>query len=519
MQEISCHPKQCNRMHESDRESVWYNVRAIMVHANCRWIVFLMCVVMYMTLTLDVYSKEFYYTIAADNTVIPYDNSVGYTLHDGTIENNLAESVPSYESALGSRSKQGQLKRLSMTYEWNTDWVQHERIKNIRNQMTLEYNEIKNKMVSPDRIFITIANAAMSVSHYRVQLLEGTHTLHWYVPVVNGVTQIRVSIADSIVNAHTLDYVIHVTDAIPEVVYNTPVITASIHDILQWDATDALCSHIHSGELLDTSCIQNEDVALFRWQQFPEVLIMAFASRDVQSKYLKRFAFFAEKSGTRGTIPTLQSISHRSGWGAHYYRVEDIVRFYVMLDEHNANAANNKTTIKNITSKKTDSAQSTPILLTMHEQWLRNLFTSFGMLDHDDLDDTKNHTHERGVGNNSDDADGYIDTTQNHTVSNILPIPRVVVSFARSDSPSLQKILLYHELYHALYFIDPTLREAMRIYWNAFTETERELWYAFLTYNGYDANYQYLVINELFAYMMQLTYCRSLVVHSCTYTT
>ena len=52
---------------------------------------------------------------------------------------------------------------------------------------------------------------------------------------------------------------------------------------------------------------------LFRWSDFPHVLIFDFLNYDVQNRFLKRLAFFVEKAGFRGRLAQDHEIANLHG--------------------------------------------------------------------------------------------------------------------------------------------------------------------------------------------------------------
>jgi len=67
---------------------------------------------------------------------------------------------------------------------------------------------------------------------------------------------------------------------------------------------------------------------LFRWEQFPSVLIFDFADYSVQDAYLKRLSFFAEKKGFTGKLLFDGEIASLHGFNAHDYRAETLAAFF-----------------------------------------------------------------------------------------------------------------------------------------------------------------------------------------------
>lgn len=293
-----------------------------------------------------------------------------------------------------------------------------------------------------------VADTISSVVRYAIQLQPGTHELYFYPQQYGSIYAVRVvyyagRVQDS---SKIFSLGIRVQRDTRMHVRGYTVTTASLEDILHWRPTLGETHH--------------RDFRLYRWQSYPDVLVLSFRSRDVQAKYLKRLAFFNEKRYTRGTLQDLRSIVHRQGWGAHDYKVEDIARFF--------------------TEASRLQYEGSHIQLTQEELLLLDILRDIGMI--------------AVQANNSA-----------YTVYEVHPTypNSSIVSYARSDSPALQETLLYHELLHTYYFRDAELRDIMTIIWNRFSQEHAHIWRAFLSYNGYDSDYEYLVVNELFAYLLQ----------------
>jgi hypothetical protein len=74
---------------------------------------------------------------------------------------------------------------------------------------------------------------------------------------------------------------------------------------------------------------------VFRWENFPSLLIFDTADYAVQDRLLKRLAFFTEKTGFRGRLAPDDEIADLHGWNAHDYRAEDLAHFFQAARETN----------------------------------------------------------------------------------------------------------------------------------------------------------------------------------------
>ena len=187
---------------------------------------------------------------------------------------------------------------------------------------------------------------------------------------------------------------------------------------------------------------------LFRWNLAPEILVFDFADYATQARFLKRLAFYVEKEGFRGTLVSDEKLAGLHGWNAHDYRAEDLAEFFSLAEESG-------------------------FPLSEEELLLRRLLIENGIL--------------RGR------PGGYAF------------IEGGFISIARESGDYLRELFLTHEGFHGLFFADPGLRQASRDLWSSFDETEKAFWQTFLAWKQYDPADEYLVVNELQAYLLQQT--------------
>jgi hypothetical protein len=198
----------------------------------------------------------------------------------------------------------------------------------------------------------------------------------------------------------------------------------------------------------DRSSWRSKDFEVFAWTGFPRVLIFDTADYDVQNDMFTRLAFFAEKPGYAGTILDRGDIEKNHGWNAHDYRAEDLGLFFT-------------------------KARATGIALTPGESALLNILLENGIVTGGDT--------------------GY------------LPGEGAVLSISRSSSESLRRQLLTHECFHGVFFSLPGFRDSCEKIWSSLSGLEREVWLLFLGSSDYDADNQYLMVNEFQAYLFQQT--------------
>jgi hypothetical protein len=191
---------------------------------------------------------------------------------------------------------------------------------------------------------------------------------------------------------------------------------------------------------------------VFQWQDMASVfdapiLIFDTASYRIQSRFLKRLAFFVERPGARGQLLTDQQLAHRLDWYAHDYQAEDLTAFF-------------------------NAAASTRFSLSAEELELRDILLDAGI----------------------------IRTGQNNR---FIAGAGAMISISRESSNELRSRFMIHEGFHGLFFLDEEFREfSYRRYENLNSQTKRYL-LAYFSYLGYDTSYQFLIVNEFMAYVLQ----------------
>jgi hypothetical protein len=196
----------------------------------------------------------------------------------------------------------------------------------------------------------------------------------------------------------------------------------------------------------DQSSWRKPDYELFSWSRFPRVLILDFATYQVQDAFFKRLAFFVEKAGHAGKLESFAALKGLHGYNAHDYRAEDLARFFT-------------------------TARKDPAGLSAEEGELERLLVDNGVL--------------KQTSDGSAPGDGC------------------VLSISRSSSPILRSLLLTHESFHGLFFTIPAFREATEAAWTALSADERAVWLDYLASRSYDTGNHYLVVNEFQSYLLQ----------------
>ena len=191
---------------------------------------------------------------------------------------------------------------------------------------------------------------------------------------------------------------------------------------------------------------RSPSIEVFRWDLFPDVLVIDTADFHVQDRLFTRLAYFAEKKGTRGKLMTNAWLTGRHGWNAHDYGSDALSAFY--------NAA---------------AVRAFP--LNPEERELESLALREGILV----------------------ADG----------DRVAPGRGGVLSLSRSSSAIQRRYLLTHESMHGVFFSSAAYRELCFQLWDSLPPEERDFYTHFLDSLGYDASDRFLAVNEFQAYLMQ----------------
>lgn len=176
------------------------------------------------------------------------------------------------------------------------------------------------------------------------------------------------------------------------------------------------------------------------------VLVLVSGDYDIQDEYLKRLAFFVEKTGYRGRLVTDQEVAHLHAWNAHDYAAPDLARFFTL-------------------------ALQSQFPLNDSELELRNRLVTAGVIAASD--------------------NGWVGGTG------------ALVGISVDSPPALRAALFVHEGYHGLYFTSPSFREGVRSAWQGLSEGARQAFRGFLALSRYDPADEALMINEFQAYVLQ----------------
>jgi len=192
---------------------------------------------------------------------------------------------------------------------------------------------------------------------------------------------------------------------------------------------------------------RNGGFELFRWSRFPSILIFDTSDYTAQDRLFKRLAFFVEKAGFRGRIASDTEIAQLHAWNAHDYSAESLARFF-------------------------EKARKTATRLNDDEKELLGILVANGIV-------------------------------RRAADSGIVPGEGAIVSISRESDKLLRNLFMVHECYHGLFFIDEDFRRfATGIYRNLPPDAMAFL-HAYFDSMRYDVKDDFLMTNELMAYLLQ----------------
>jgi len=185
---------------------------------------------------------------------------------------------------------------------------------------------------------------------------------------------------------------------------------------------------------------------VFRWEQFPSLLIFDFANYAVQDRMLKRLAFFVEKKGFRGRLAPDSEIAELHGWNAHDYRAEDLARFF-------------------------QAARKAQFPLLAEERELERILLNVNII--------------RRNGDTITAGEGGM------------------VSISRESNASLRALFMAHEGFHGIFFIDADFRDFSRRRWQQLSPQAKRFILSYFGYQQYDTADEYLLVNEFMGHILQ----------------
>jgi len=198
--------------------------------------------------------------------------------------------------------------------------------------------------------------------------------------------------------------------------------------------------------LLQPAIPENKDLAYYRWDLIPNVVIFDFRTYSLQDSYLKRLAFFVEKRGFTGTLAKDGEIASLHGWNAHDYNTDDLAKFY-------------------------SAAKKTNFPLNAKEIWLKDFLVVNRLI-------VSQGQEYKGLGG-------------------------AIISISQESPSYLRHTFLTHESAHAIFFADERYRQYCVSLWESMSKKEQWFWVLYFGWMNYDISSAYLMANEMQAYLIQ----------------
>lgn len=195
---------------------------------------------------------------------------------------------------------------------------------------------------------------------------------------------------------------------------------------------------------------RGNDYELFEWDRFPGVLIMDISTYAVQDDFLRRIAFFVEKSGYKGRLMSDDFLKNQHGYNAHDYRAESLADFFEQVRQEN-------------------------FPINAREKLLREILVKNEII--------------------KQDSDGKFIAGKG-----------ALISVSQESPMYLRTTFIAHEGWHGIYFVDENFRNAVAsIYYTLDENTLAYLkkYFQVTPTLNYDVNDDYLMKNEFMAYMLQ----------------
>jgi len=215
-------------------------------------------------------------------------------------------------------------------------------------------------------------------------------------------------------------------------------------------ALDALPSPAPSSLLgvldAEPSAWRTVSLEVFRWDRFPDIVIVDSASFAVQDRLFTRMAYYLEKRGYRGRLLSNSELVGRHGWNAHDYGAAGLAGFFT-------------------------AAADCSFPLNPEEIALRRLSLQ----------------------------EGIVVTSR----AGYAPGRGGILGISRSSSRVERELLLTHESFHGVFFSSAAYREFCQALWDSLSPGLRSFYERFLGSLGYDISAPTLVVNEFQAYLMQ----------------
>ncbi|MDR1748754.1 MAG: hypothetical protein LBR47_06825, partial [Spirochaetaceae bacterium] len=194
---------------------------------------------------------------------------------------------------------------------------------------------------------------------------------------------------------------------------------------------------------------RQREFEVFAWEQFPQVLIFDLLDYRTQDLFFKRLAFFTEKKGFTGRLAGDTEIASLHGFNAHDYRAESLAAFFALAEQEK-------------------------FPLNRYELLLKDILLEAGII--------------------------------RTTGGGIVPGEGAVISISRESPEYLRSMLLTHEAFHGIYFVDSGFRRRVTEVYDELPEPARQFISAYFSDTpslNYDTGDTYLMENEFMAYIMQ----------------
>ena len=165
---------------------------------------------------------------------------------------------------------------------------------------------------------------------------------------------------------------------------------------------------------------------VFRWDDFPEILIFDTATYAVQERLFKRLAFFVEKAGFQGRLMTDAQLAGLHGWNAHDYSADSLASFF-------------------------EAVRRTNFSITREERELLNILLDAGIL-------------------------------RRNSFSEIVSARGAVISLSRESdrvNRTLRPRFMAHEAFHGIFFVDDDFRNFCRQRWDNFPDFAKNVLLAY----------------------------------------
>lgn len=193
---------------------------------------------------------------------------------------------------------------------------------------------------------------------------------------------------------------------------------------------------------------RDAEFELFAWNIFPDVLIFDTEDYGIQAGFFKRLAFFIEKKGYAGRILTDEELEGKHGWNAHDYRSIDLASFF-------------------------QAASDRRVDLNEFELLLKEILIENGIILYNEAEDL------------------------------YLPAGGGIISISRSSGDYLRELFLFHEGMHGIFFVSQDYRARCFDIWEGIPHNLRSYFESFFRWMNYDADNEYLAVNEMQAYLLQ----------------